>query len=353
MTAHPLIAPEKPWLAPLAGWTDLPFRLLCRERGAAVTCTEMISAKGVVYEARGKAKNTETYLKTAPEDAPLVAQLFGAEPEFLAEAARILKDRGFEWFDLNAGCSVRKVVKTGAGAALLKEPDRLAACVKAIADVAGPGRAGVKTRLGWSPTAEGPGAAGALGPKLEDAGASWIALHPRYAVQGFSGRAESEGIRALKATASIPVIASGDLFTAEDGLRAVREAGADGVMFARGAMHDPAIFTRYLALLGAAGTLKSLPDDGPGLAALLARHADLIETYGEPRQALLRMRSVMPRYLRGITDAKAARSAIISCRGFEDLRAVIAKVRDSLPAAPETHGDAMRNSPGNARIECA
>lgn len=105
---------DAPWLAPLAGWSDLAFRLLCREQGAAVCCTEMISAKGLVYGGR----NTEDLLTTGPEDAPLVAQVFGAEPYFMGEAVRRLRDRGFAWFDVNMGCSVHKVGKTGSGAAL-------------------------------------------------------------------------------------------------------------------------------------------------------------------------------------------------------------------------------------------
>ena len=117
---NPVFSPAQPWLAPLAGWSDLPFRLLCREQGAAVCCTEMISAKGLVYGGAA----TRELLAVSPEDTPLVAQLFGAEPSFMAEAAKRLLDMGFAWFDCNMGCSVPKVTRTGAGAALCRDTDR-------------------------------------------------------------------------------------------------------------------------------------------------------------------------------------------------------------------------------------
>ena len=118
MTELP-INPESPWLAPLAGWSDLPFRLLCRERGAAVCCTEMVSAKGLVYGGR----NTEELLATRQDDAPLVVQVFGSEASFMEQAVRMLRERGFGWFDVNMGCSVPKVNKTGSGSALLRTPE--------------------------------------------------------------------------------------------------------------------------------------------------------------------------------------------------------------------------------------
>ncbi|HCR11938.1 MAG TPA: dihydrouridine synthase, partial [Desulfovibrio sp.] len=140
-------SPDAPWLAPLAGFSDLPFRLLCRELGAAAAVTEMVSAKGLFYDSR----NTRRLLATHPDDAPLVVQLFGAEPEYLRRAVRELAGDGYAFFDLNCGCSVRKVVKTGAGAALLGDPERLVACAAAMAEAAGPGRVGVKLRLGPKP----------------------------------------------------------------------------------------------------------------------------------------------------------------------------------------------------------
>ena len=131
-------APDKPWLAPLAGWSDLPFRLLCRRFGAAVCCTEMISAKGLIYKSPGTAE----LFATCPEDGPVVVQLFGSEAPFMEEAAGQLRDKGFVWFDCNMGCSVPKVARTGAGAAMCKDIDNALSVAEALIRAAGRGRVG-------------------------------------------------------------------------------------------------------------------------------------------------------------------------------------------------------------------
>lgn len=242
------IGPDAPWLAPLAGWSDLAFRLLCREQGAAVCCTEMISAKGLIYGGRA----TGELLATTPEDAPLVVQVFGADPFFMGEAVRRLRDRGFEWFDVNMGCSVHKVSKTGSGAALLRDPAEALAVAEAVIAAAGPGRAGFKIRLGWEEKPDGAGDVyRQLARALADRGAGWITLHPRYARQKFGGAPRYEALSELVRAVPVPVIASGDLFRAEDGIRVLKETGAAGVMYARGALADPAIFARHRKLLDA------------------------------------------------------------------------------------------------------
>ena len=337
------IGPDAPWLAPLAGFSDLPFRLLCREQGAAVACTEMVSAKGLVYGMRQKGRaegksneGTEDLLVTTLDDAPLVVQLFGAEPEFLAGAADLLLARGFCWFDLNMGCSVPKVTKTGAGSALLREPARARAAASALFRAAGPGRAGCKIRLGWDATAP---VYLDLAKALEDAGAAWITLHPRYARQGFSGAADAGALEKLARAVSIPVLASGDLFRARDALRCL-DTGARGVMFARGAMANPAIFRQYHALRNTPeetrGPEAVLPDAGEESAAdvldreelhaLILRHAELARalTPGRPGRrgyspALLKMRTVVPRYVRHLPGVKRLRLALANCGSWEEL----------------------------------
>jgi len=153
MTTTPFLplGPEFPWLAPLAGFSDLPFRLLCREAGAAVACTEMVSAKGLIYGLKSKEKGggTEDLLVTVQEDNPLVVQLFGEDPDFLSAAVSLLRERGHAFFDLNMGCSVPKVCRTGAGAALLRDPAHALKAATAMIQAAGEGRAGCKIRLGW------------------------------------------------------------------------------------------------------------------------------------------------------------------------------------------------------------
>ena len=207
-------APDKPWLAPLAGWSDLPFRLLCRRFGAAVCCTEMISAKGLIYKSPGTAE----LFATCPEDGPVVVQLFGSEAPFMEAAAGQLRDKGFVWFDCNMGCSVPKVARTGSGAAMCKDIDNALSVAEALIRAAGRGRVGFKLRLGWDEPGRSPAAETwrVLAPALEALGAGWLTLHPRTAKQGFTGTARWEYLSELKALVSLPVIASGDLFTAED-----------------------------------------------------------------------------------------------------------------------------------------
>jgi len=308
-------APHKPWLAPLAGFSDLPFRLLCRELGAAAAVTEMISAKGLVYDSR----NTQPILATCAEDAPLVAQLFGAEPEFMARAMDILLARGFAWFDLNCGCSVPKVVKTGSGAALMREPERLLAVARAMIGQAGPGRVGVKMRLGWNPSNE---CFLEVAKALEQSGAGWLTLHPRYAQQGFSGQAAWSGITRLRKAVSIPVLASGDLFTAEGAARCLAETGASGVMFARGALRDPAVFLRLATLLGRHD--RPLPS----LAWIIRRHVQLIHDHGQPSRELLKMRTIVPRYVRDMDGSKELRQRLVQCVSWEELECIVREVEE-------------------------
>lgn len=315
MTTLP-IRPESPWLAPLAGWSDLPFRLLCRERGAAVCCTEMVSAKGLVYGGR----NTEELLDTRPEDAPLVVQIFGSEAPFMERAVHMLRERGFEWFDVNMGCSVPKVNKTGSGSALLRTPELALDVAEAVVRAAGPGRAGFKLRLDWERPAPGRRPiCHELARRLAGLGAGWITLHPRYARQGFSGEADYAALAEMAEELPLPLIASGDLFSAADGVRVLREYGAAAVMYARGAMSDPAIFARHHALLD---DRPLPPADRADLAALIRRHAELARELA-PRTALLKMRTFVPRYLKHLDGARSLRQRLIQCTDWTGLDDII------------------------------
>lgn len=303
--------PDRPWLAPLAGWSDLAFRLLCREQGAAVCCTEMISAKGLVYNSKGTAELTAT----VPDDTPLVAQLFGAEPDMLARATEILQGWGFVYFDLNMGCSVPKVAKTGAGSALLRDPAKALAAAQAVIRTAGPGRAGVKLRLGWgrdTPVWD------TLGPALADAGAAWLTLHPRFGTQAFSGEADWSCLARLKALVNIPVVASGDLLSAEAAVRCLYESGVDAVMLARGALSDPTIFDGIRRLLAQPQTALC-PKSRTQLYALIRRHWDLSLYHHGERTTLLKMRTFVPRYIRHIPGAKALRSQLVHCADLDEV----------------------------------
>lgn len=297
-------SPDAPWLAPLAGFSDLPFRLLCRELGAACAVTEMISAKGLFFDSR----NTKRLLDTTPADSPLVVQLFGAEPEYLSRAVGALADQGYEFFDLNCGCSVKKVVKTGAGAALLTDPDRLVACARAMAAAIGPGRVGVKLRLGPKPPSA---VALDLPERLAAAGIGWLTLHPRHASQGFSGTADQTALAAFVAASPVPVLASGDLLTAAAAAACLEATGAAGVMFARGALADPRLFSRFVNIRRAIRGLAPLPL--PGLCDVIRRHAALCREHADETRTLLRMRTAVPRYLRELPGCRALRDRLCHC----------------------------------------
>ncbi|MCL2122528.1 MAG: tRNA-dihydrouridine synthase family protein [Desulfovibrionaceae bacterium] len=314
-TAPLPFTPHAPWLAPLAGYSDLVFRLLCRENGAAVCCTEMISAKGLIHKSQGTAE----LLRTHPLDAPLVLQLFGNEPDSVARAMEILLSMGFTYFDLNMGCAVPKVTRGGSGAALLRDIPKALAVAKAMFALAKPGHVGCKLRLGWENRDE---TWRVLAPALADAGAGWLALHPRSARQGFTGSADWNVFAELAAVLSIPVIASGDLMNAEDGVRCLAAGGPSCVMYARGALRDPAIFNAHKALLaGCAPIVPRLRE----LRRRIERHAELARTCcrrGE-RGALLQMRSLVPRYVHHLPGVRLLRQALSRCKNWKQFEDII------------------------------
>ena len=300
---------DSPWLAPLAGYSDLPFRLLCRHYGAAVTCTEMVSAKGLIYHSPG----TRDLLRRTGDDDPLVVQLFGNEADVMTRAMAPLLEEGFIWFDLNMGCSVPKVNRTGCGSAMLKDVDNALDVARAMIAMAGQGRVGFKLRLGWDDSSlvwED------LALRLQDAGAGWITLHPRTARQGFGGTAQWEYLAQLVDRLSIPVIASGDLFTAEDGVRCVRETGVATVMYARGAMQNPAVFDAHKALLRG----EALPPLHPlAVRDLIRRHAALAQEHSMDKVALFKMRTFVPRYVHHLPGVRALRQGLTLCHDWKTL----------------------------------
>lgn len=307
---------DKPWLAPLAGYSDLPFRLLCREYGAAVCVTEMVSAKGLVYGSPG----TADLLASVAEDQPLVVQLFGAEPDFLGRAVGLLREAGYGWFDLNLGCSVPKVRRQGAGAAMLGDVDNILAVAKAMLAEAGQGRVGFKLRLGLDENQPVRGGLVQLALALEDMGAGWLTLHPRTARQAFGGQARWSAIGELASRLHIPLLASGDLFTAVAGLRCLDETGATGLMYARGAMQDPAIFESHMALCrGEIPPVSSHAD----LRKMVLRHMELARLYCPGRAALWKMRSVVPRYVRSLPGVKGLRQKLCHCTDWQELTEIL------------------------------
>jgi tRNA-dihydrouridine synthase B len=303
------ITPDRPWLAPLAGFSDLPFRLLCHDHGCHTAVTEMISAKGLIYKSPG----TRELLQTCEQDSPLIVQLFGSEEPFLVQSIERLRAVGFRYFDLNCGCPVRKVAKTGSGAALLKEPAHLLRLAKAMIAATEPGCMGFKIRLGWH---IGQPVYLPLAKELEELGAGWITMHPRFGAQGFTGHADWSHLKTLKANVGLPVIASGDLFQAEDGVRCVEQTGVDSIMFARGALSDPSIFSRYLRLRQA-----QEPEEKScrRITAMVRRLSELYAEHGMERLGLLKMRTLVPRFLKGLPGARAFRRDIVFCKSWDEV----------------------------------
>jgi nifR3 family TIM-barrel protein len=226
-------------LAPLAGITNLPFRLMAKKAGCSLVCSEMVSSHGLVY----KSEKTARMLNSVPQEKPLSAQIFGSDPDIMAEAAAIVEGLGADILDINFGCAVRKVVKTGSGAALMRTPDKARALLKAVRKAIRIPLT-IKIRSGWDPSGE---QALNIARIAEDCGVDAIAVHPRTAKQLFSGRADWSLIAAVKEELSIPVIGNGDIFSAQDALNMLAETGCDAIMIGRKAIGDPGIFSQVLA----------------------------------------------------------------------------------------------------------
>jgi len=221
-------------LAPLAGISNLPFRLIARAQGCSLAYTEMISANGLVR----KTAKTYEYLKTCEDDRPLGAQIFGADPQIMAEAARIVADTGVDLIDINMGCPVRKVIKAGAGAILMKDPALVARIVEAVKKaVKIP--VTVKIRSGWNRSSIN---AVEIARIAEDCGADAITVHARTADQGYSGNADWKIITDVKKAVKIPVIGNGDIRQPQDAVKMLAETDCDAVMVGRGSLGNPWIF---------------------------------------------------------------------------------------------------------------
>lgn len=221
-------------LAPLAGISNLPFRLIARSQGCSLAYTEMISANGLIR----KTAKTYEYLKTCADDRPLGAQIFGADPSIMAKAARIVEDTGVDLIDINMGCPVRKVIKAGAGAILMRDPALVARITEAVKKaVKIP--VTVKIRSGWNRSSIN---AVEIAKIAEDCGADAITVHARTADQGYSGHADWKIIAEVKKSVKIRVIGNGDIRQPQDAVRMVGETSCDAVMVGRGALGNPWIF---------------------------------------------------------------------------------------------------------------
>ncbi len=280
-------------LAPMAGITDLPFRLICRRLGCGMTVSEMVSAKGLLYK---NVKTTEM-LRIDDGERPTAIQLFGSVPEELAEAARMVEAGGADMIDFNMGCPVPKIVNNGEGSALMKQPqlahDILAAMVKAVKIPVT-----VKFRAGWDDSNRN---AVEIAKAVEAAGVSAVAVHGRTRQQFYEGKADWGIIAEVKQAVKVPVFGNGDIFTVEDGLRMLAETGVDGLMIGRGADGNPWIFRELAALLR--GEERPAAPFLQERLAQAAEHLDMLIDYKGEHISVKEMRRHISAYLKGLPHA--------------------------------------------------
>lgn len=326
------------YLAPMAGVTNEAFRRLCHERGATVVMSEMVSARALVM---GN-ERTEAMLGVAPDEHPVAVQLFGSEPDIVAEAAVRAEAAGADMVDLNLGCPVEKIVKGGNGAALMREPEQAARVVeRAVRALRVPFT--VKMRAGWDSVT-----APELARRLAGAGARAVEVHCRTRAQQYTGTADwtiLEGVRQAVPD-DVAVIGNGDVRSAADALRVVREHGADGVMVGRGALGNPWLFTEI------AQALRTGEPPPPAETALwqrldtLLRHFELLRALKGDAIAVVEIRRHAPHYVRGMPLAAEERVRLMECPTPSDFVAEVERYRASIGAEPPpvapaaaVHGD--------------
>ncbi len=310
-------------MAPMAGITNLPFRLIVKKMGAGLVTTEMVSAMGLIM---GKQK-TLNYLQNYPDEKPLSVQIFGFNPHAMATAAEMVVDAGADVVDINMGCPARKVVRTGAGGALLREPEKVKEIVTAVRKVCKVPLT-VKIRAGWSPSRMN---APEIAKQAEAAGADAVTVHPRFVSQKFSGKADWCVIADVKKQVKIPVIGNGDIFAPHLAQQLRKETGCDGVMIGRGAIGMPWIFRQILALENGKDmetpTLKERKD------LILEHFHHLSKLIGEKR-ASFNMRGLLLWYTKGLPYGRRFRGAFTCIRDCNALTNVL----DEYFAALEDRG---------------
>lgn len=295
-------------LAPLAGYTDLPFRVLCREQGAGLCFSEMISSHGLIH---GQNKTLEM-LATVPEERPVAFQLFGNEPEIMGKAAAVLSKSPIDLIDINMGCPVKKVVRKGSGAALMKDIHNAENIIRAVVRNT-PLPVTVKFRSGWTSDTI---IADTFAQMAQDAGASAVIIHGRTWSQVFGGQADWSVIGRVKQAVSIPVIGNGDILHYQDGLRMMAETGCDGVMIGRSALGNPWVFQE-------SGQPQSLDQR----MSVINRHIELIECYLPSRLTLFKVKNNVIRYLTGLPGAAILRRRISQSASIIDILSLLSQSR--------------------------
>jgi len=309
-------------LGPMAGITEAPFRGICKRMGAGLTYTEMVSAKGLHYNPDNAI--SRSLLTFSAEEVPCAVQIFGAEPELMAEQARGIVERypgDVAFIDINMGCPVTKVVAKGEGSALMRTPALAAEVVSAVVERAGV-PVTVKIRAGWSATEVN---AAEFAQRMEQAGAAAIAVHGRTRSQFYHGRADWDVIAQVKSGVSVPVIGSGDVFSSADAAAMLEQTGVDAVMIARGAQGNPWIFREARALIDR-GELIAPPTAFERIDMAREHAAALVKFAGE--KAFARMRKHVAWYIKGMPGATHVRELAFEVESYEALDELLAEYRE-------------------------
>lgn len=300
-------------LAPMAGVTDLPFRLLCKEQGCGLMCTEMVSAKAMLY---GN-KNTKPLLETSQEERPLAVQVFGSDPAIMSDMAALLSEGPYDIIDVNMGCPVPKIVNNGEGSALMKNPKLAEAILTAmVKKLKKP--VTVKFRKGFY---NGEANAVEFARMAESCGVAAVAVHGRTREQYYSGKADWDIIRQVKDAVRIPVFGNGDIFTPQDAKRMVEETGCDGLLVARGAKGNPWLFAQINHYLER-GELLS-PPSAQAVKDMILRHGRLQVEYRGEYIGMREMRKHVAWYTAGYPNSASLRNDINLVESFDELLELI------------------------------
>ena len=303
-------------LAPMAGVSDLPFRLLCKKHGAGLVCMEMVSAKAILYHN----KNTEELMRILPQERPVSLQLFGSDPQIMGEIAAKIQERPFDLLDINMGCPVPKVVNNGEGSALMRNPRLAQEIVRHVVRASGK-PVTVKIRKGFDGEHEN---AVEVAKRAEEAGAAAITVHGRTRQQFYSGKADWEIIAKVKEAVRIPVIGNGDVEGPESAAKMLRETGCDGVMVGRAARGNPWIFREIVSYLET-GSIPPAPTVEEKCACIL-EHAALMERCKGEYTAVREMRKHVSWYTFGYPHGAKLRGRINRIESMEELKDCVREI---------------------------